>query len=61
MNRDRELCQLAVEVSIQLIDHFLVAGFVVDDLAILEVVSQPFQKVLLGLARYRDLADALLR
>src|SRR5206468_12253115 len=50
-----------VKVAANLINHVLVAGFIVYDLVVIEVITQPLQEILLRFAWQRNLAHAIFR
>ena len=51
-----KLRKLSVEVTVQLVDDFFVARFIVAHIVVVEMIVQPLQKIFLRLPRYTDLA-----
>ena len=61
IERNREFRKLAVEVSTELVNNFLVPRFVVDHFVVVRIFMQPTEKILSVLLGYTNLANALLR
>ena len=47
INRGGKFCELAVKITVQLVDGFLVAAFVFDDIIVVEMDGKPVEKVFL--------------
>ena len=59
--RTGEPRKLSREITVQLVNHFSVARFIISHFLVIEVFVQPLQEVLLRLSRHTDLTDTLVR
>ena len=61
INRGGKFCELAVKIAVQLVDSFLVAAFIFDDVIVVEVNGQPVEKIFLRFLWNTNLAHPLIR